>query len=59
MLMEKYRYIFQLILINNIMTEEEKEDYLYEYVDAFIEALYDNSGEHEFALLYLLTFKIK
>ena len=44
--MEKYRYIFQLILINNIMTEEEKEDYLHEYVDAFVEALYDNSGEH-------------
>ena len=44
--MEKYRYIFQLILINNIMTEEEKEDYLYEYVNAFVGALYDNSGEH-------------
>ena len=44
--MEKYRYIFQLILINNIMTEEEKEDYLYEYIDAFVEALYDNSGKH-------------
>jgi len=28
------------------MTEEEKEDYLCEYVDAFIEALYNNSGEH-------------
>ena len=44
--MEKCRYIFQLILINNIMTEEEKENYLDEYIDAFIEALYDNSGEH-------------
>ena len=44
--MEKYRYIFQLILINNIMTEEEKENYLDEYVDAFIEALYNNPGEH-------------
>lgn len=43
--MEKYKYIFQLILINNIMTEE-KEDYLYEYIDAFVEALYNNSGEH-------------
>ena len=43
--MEKYRYIFQLILINNIMTEEEKEDYLYEYIDSFVEALYNNSGE--------------
>ena len=42
--MEKYKYIFQLI--NNIMTEEEKEDYLYEYIDAFVEALYDNSEEH-------------
>lgn len=30
----------------NIMTEEEKEDYLYEYIDAFIEALYNESGEH-------------
>ena len=38
MLMEKYKYIFQLILINNIMTEE-KEDYLYEYVDEFAKAL--------------------
>ena len=46
MLMEKYRYIFPLILINNIMTEEEKENYLDEYIDAFIEALYNNSGEH-------------
>ena len=46
MLMEKYKYIFQLILINNIMTEEEKENYLDEYVDAFIEALYNNPGEH-------------
>ena len=46
MLMEKYKYIFQLILINNIMTEEEKEDLLYEYVDSFVEALYNNSGEH-------------
>ena len=46
MLMEKYRYIFQLILINNIMTEEEKENYLDEYIDAFIEALYNNPGEH-------------
>ena len=45
MLMEKYRYIFQLILTNNIMTEEEKEDYLYEYIDSFVEALYNNSGE--------------
>ena len=44
--MEKYRYIFQLILINNIMTEEEKENYLDEYIDAFIEALYNNRGEH-------------
>ena len=44
--MEKYKYIFQLILINNIMTEEEKENYLDEYVDAFIEALYNNPGEH-------------
>ena len=42
--MEKYKYLFQLI--NNIMTEEEKEDYLYEYVDAFVEALYNNPGEH-------------
>ena len=33
--MEKYKYIFQLILINNIMTEQEKEDYLYEYVEEF------------------------
>ena len=32
--------------IEYIMTEEEKEDYLCEYVDAFIEALYNNSGEH-------------
>lgn len=39
MLMEKYKYIFQLILINNIITEEEKEDYLYEYVDEFAKAL--------------------
>ena len=46
MLMEKYKYIFQLILTKYIMTEEEKEDYLYEYVDAFVEALYNNSGEH-------------
>ena len=46
MLMEKYRYIFQLILINNIMTEEEKEDYLYEYAEEFAKALYNNSGEH-------------
>ena len=30
----------------NIMTEEEKEDYLHEYVDAFVEALYNKSGEH-------------
>ena len=37
--MEKYKYIFQLILINNIMTEEEKEDLLYEYIDAFVETL--------------------
>lgn len=37
--MEKYKYIFQLILINNIMTEKEKEDLLYEYIDAFVEAL--------------------
>lgn len=44
--MEKYKYIFQLILINNIMTEEEKENYLDEYIDAFIEALYNNPGEH-------------
>ena len=44
--MEKYKYIFQLILINKIMTEEEKEDYRYEYIDAFVEALYNKSGEH-------------
>ena len=44
--MEKYKYIFQLILINNIMTEEEKENYLDEYIYALIEALYNNSGEH-------------
>lgn len=28
------------------MTEEEKEDYLYEYIDTFVEALYNKSGEH-------------
>ena len=39
MLMEKYKYIFQLILINNIMTEEEKEDLLYKYVEEFAKAL--------------------
>lgn len=43
--MEKYKYIFQLILINNIMTEEEKEDLLYEYVEEFAEAL-AKLGEH-------------
>ena len=37
--MEKYKYIFQLILINNIMTEEEKEDLLYEYAEEFAKAL--------------------
>lgn len=25
---------------------EEKEDYLYEYIDTFVEALYNKSGEH-------------
>ena len=37
--MEKYKYIFQLILTNNIMTEEEKEDLLYEYAEEFTKAL--------------------
>jgi len=33
-------------LIGSDMTEEEKEDYLYEYIDTFVEALYNKSGEH-------------
>lgn len=33
------------------MTEEEKENYLNEYIDAFVEALYNKSGEHQLALL--------
>lgn len=38
-------------LIGSDMTEEEKEDYLYEYIDTFVEALYNKSGEHQLALL--------
>lgn len=46
-LTENNSNIIRLVLLSYInMTEEEKEDYLYEYIDTFVEALYNKSGEH-------------
>ena len=39
------------------MTEEEKEDYLYEYIDTFVEALYNKFVEPILKIcLYLFVF---